>query len=152
MSSSSMAHGCNEASWCTALIIFRRVLGTSSWCLVSRWVRNCAFTIPCLWLLHTAMQCVGRYSKMVLNGSIVFELYIKKSLPGLLPPRSYFNKVSFHARLSILCRSILPIESFSHFRRNLYGNRWRFTGSTASSCIQLFNSFSSSSRVRLCPL
>jgi hypothetical protein len=83
---------------------------------------------------------------------IVFGPHIENSLLGLLPPRSYSNKLSFSAILSILCTSIVPIEPFSHLRRNLYGNCWRFAGSTASSCIQLFNSFSSSSRVRLCPL
>ena len=69
-SSSSNAHDRSEASCCAARMIVFRVLGTSSWCLVSKWAANCDCTMPCLWLLQMAMRWAGKYSKMLLNCSI----------------------------------------------------------------------------------
>jgi hypothetical protein len=47
-----------------ACTMLPRVWGASSWCLVSKWVRSCDFTTPYLWLLHIAMQRVGKYTKI----------------------------------------------------------------------------------------
>lgn len=77
-SSSSNAHCRSEASSCTARMMAFRVLGTSSWCLVFKWAANCDCTMPCAWLLQMAMRCAGKYSKMLLNCSIlnVYKRYL----------------------------------------------------------------------------
>lgn len=55
-----------------------------SWCLVSKCVCNCDLITPWLWVLHTAMCCTGKYSKIWLNWSIIVCWYDKGVITQVL--------------------------------------------------------------------